>query len=184
MIKVQHIETDPLAPDTIEEVLGALERIIELTGRTLGLESYQKAKDYLHQNPSQDLVLDDPQLQSKYGGKVVKAASGYKEYRKIAKYFAVKSLITYCKLMNYLSLSREIMGKIASLPLYTAWENIGGQIIPQKQVELLFEDIKKTKIAELGRRPPFLRLLPRKLLRLEGPLRFICFGAVILPSHR
>lgn len=142
MIKVQHIETDPLAPDTIEEVLGALERIIELTGRTLGLESYQKAKDYLHQNPSQDLVLDDPQLQSKYGGKVVKAASGYKEYRKIAKYFAVKSLITYCKLMNYLSLSREIMGKIASLPLYTAWENIGGQIIPQKQVELLFEEIK------------------------------------------
>ena len=77
MIKVQHIETDPLAPDTIEEVLGALERIIELTGRTLGLESYQKAKDYLHQNPSQDLVLDDPQLQSKYGGKVVKAVSGY-----------------------------------------------------------------------------------------------------------
>ena len=132
MIKVQHIETDPLAPDTIEEVLGALERIIELTGRTLGLESYQKAKDYLHQNPSQDLVLDDPQLQSKYGGKVVKAASGYKEYSKIAKYFEVKSLITYCKLMNYLSLSREIMGKIASLPLYTAWENIGGQIIPQK----------------------------------------------------
>lgn len=145
VIKVQHIETDPLAPDTIEEVLGALERIIELTGRTLELESYQKAKDYLHQNPSQDLVLEDPRLQSKYGGKVVKAASGYKEYRKIAKYFAVKSLITYCKLMNYDSLSREIMGKIASLPLYTAWENMGGQIIPQKQVELLFEGIKKRK---------------------------------------
>ncbi len=146
VVKIQHIETDPLAPDTIQEVLGALERIIELTGRTLELESYQKAKDYLHQNPSQDLVLEDPRLQSKYGGKVVKAASGYKEYRKIAKYFAVKSLIEYCRLMNYATLSRDIIRKIASIPLYTVWENIGGQIIPQKQRELLFEDIKTKKI--------------------------------------
>ena len=86
-VKLQHIETDPLAPDTMQEVLVALDRIIELTGRTLHFTDKQKAKDYLHRNLDSDIVLDDPQTQKPYGGKIFKPAQGYREYRKILKYF-------------------------------------------------------------------------------------------------
>ena len=87
-VKLQHIETDPLAPDTMQEVLVALDRIIELTGRTLHFTDKQKAKDYLHRNLDSDIVLDDPQAQKRYGGKILKPAQGYREYRKILKYLS------------------------------------------------------------------------------------------------
>lgn len=41
VVKVQHIETNPFAPDTIQEVLAANERIIELTARYLKLSKTQ-----------------------------------------------------------------------------------------------------------------------------------------------
>ncbi len=43
VVKVQQIETDPLAPDTIQEVLRSLDRLIELTGRYLKLSDSQIA---------------------------------------------------------------------------------------------------------------------------------------------
>lgn len=44
VIKVQHIETNPLAPDTVQEIVSALERLVELTGRYLksSEENFQK----------------------------------------------------------------------------------------------------------------------------------------------
>jgi hypothetical protein len=41
IVKVQHIETNPFAPDTMEEIFFALDRIIELTGRYLKLPKAQ-----------------------------------------------------------------------------------------------------------------------------------------------
>ena len=44
IVKVQHIETNPFAPDTMQEILSALDRLIELTERYLLLdeEDYKK----------------------------------------------------------------------------------------------------------------------------------------------
>ena len=145
--KIQHIETNPLAPDTMEEILFVLNRIIFLTAKKFRLASLQEAKDFLHQHPFEDLVLEDSQVQKKYGGRIVKAAHGYKEYRKIAKYFAVKSLMDYCQLHNEKELSFLVIEKIVELPLYTKWQNVGGQIIPQKKLDELFEKITEKKVS-------------------------------------
>ena len=146
VVKAQHIETNPLAPDTIQEVLVALERLVELTARTLRLRKLQDAKDFLHQNPDSDLVLQDPQVQKKYGGRIYKGAQGYKEYRKIVKYFAVQSLMEYCHSQSCQTLTRQLIHQMESLPLYTQWDNLGGQIIPGQQVQELFRRIKEGEI--------------------------------------
>lgn len=146
VVKEQHIETNPLAPDTIQEVLLALDRLVELTARTLRAGSLQEAKDFLHQNPDSDLVLQDPQVQKKFGGRIYKGAKGYKEYRKIVKYFAVQSLMDYCHSQGHQSLTLQLLRQIQELPLHTQWDNLGGQIVPTQQVQQLFRRIKDREI--------------------------------------
>lgn len=177
-VKVQHIETNPLAPDTIQEVLTAIDRIIELTENYLKLspeecakvtdyngdqilledsrmkamnsrdaaELRQVAKDYLHQNPDSKFRLSDDRCQKKYGAVICKPAQSYKEYRRILKYFAAESLMEWVFKNNKETLSLEDLRKIESTPLYTEFVNAGGQVIPSKKIEELFEKIKSCKI--------------------------------------
>lgn len=157
--KVQHIETDPLAPDAMQEVLVALDRLILLTRdylkkiseeNVLSARTEQKelqaAKDYLHQNTEADFTLFDLQAQKKYGATIFKPVKAYKEYRKILKYFAARSIIEYCKSNGYEKFSREVLEKIEKISLFTEWTNAGGQIIPTIKINQLCEKIKSGQI--------------------------------------
>lgn len=157
--KIQHIETDPLAPDTMQEVIAALDRLIFLTSEYLkkigndymnGADTpekvYQAAKDFLHQNPQADFTLDDPVCQKKYGAVIIKPVQSYKMYRKIVKYFATRTLMEFCSSLNHEKLTFELVDKIRQFPLFTEWENAGGQIIPSDKIQELFTNIKKGEI--------------------------------------
>ena len=154
-VKVQHVETDPFAPDTMQEVLAAIGRIVELTGRHLKAqgdrralaaateeELHQVAKDFLHQNPDAQLVLEDARCQKKFGALIYKPVRGYREYRKILKYFAAATLADYCALRHIPTLTQEGLERIRALPLYTSWVNLGGQIMPAAQVDELLDYIR------------------------------------------
>ncbi len=153
--KVQCIETDPLAPDTMQEVMIALDRLIGLTAGYLKAtdseymenkntheEQYQAAKDFLHQNPEAEFTLDDSICQKKYGAVIFKPVQAYKMYRKIVKYFATRTLMEFCESLNQEMLTLDLVERIRKLPLYTEWENVGGQIIPSEKIKELFEAIK------------------------------------------
>ncbi len=153
--KVQFIETDPLAPDTMQEVMTALDRIIGLTvgylkeigneymeGKVTPEEQYQAAKDFLHQNAEAEFTLDDPVCQKKFGAVIIKPVQAYKMYRKIVKYFATRTLMSFCQDLNHEMLTVDLVERIRKLPLYTEWENVGGQIIPSEKVRELFDSIK------------------------------------------
>ncbi len=159
LVKVQHIETNPLAPDTVQEVVSAIERIIELTEKHLVNRGYEKvtgalteaermqvAKDFLHQNPSADFKLQDMRCQRKYGAVVLKPVKAYKEYRKIVKYFAVSVLMDYCSERGIECLSEGVFGDVSKIPLYTRWLNVGGQVIPEEKVFELFSKIKDGEV--------------------------------------
>ncbi len=158
-VKVQHIETDPLAPDTMQQILPALGRLIELTKIYLqdaGLESVcgakseaqklQAAKDFLHQNPGAEFELFDERAQKKYGAVILKPVKAYKEYRKIVKYFAARSIMEFCAQNKCKKLSAAALEKIMKIELYSKWTNAGGQIIPSKKVDELCAKIKARKI--------------------------------------
>lgn len=158
--KIQNIETDPLAPDTMQEVMTALERIINLTAEYLKNEDseymekadtpekvYQAAKDFLHQNPESEFVLEDSVCQKKYGAIIQKPVLAYKMYRKLVKYFATRTLMEFCQNLNCECLTLDLLERIRKLPLYTEWENVGGQIIPSAKVQELFTEIKNGSIS-------------------------------------
>lgn len=177
-IKVQHIETNPLAPDTAQEIVFSINRIVELTSRYLKLPSddcrkmtkenpspellekfrdmaksaknsgtlLQIAKDYLHQNPDSKFLLVDDRCQKKYGAVIYKPAQGYREYRRVLKYFAAETLMEYVLKNNRESLCKEDFAEIEKIPLYTKWLNAGGQLIPEEKVEELFARIKSRVI--------------------------------------
>lgn len=157
--KIQNIEFDPLAPDTMEEIAHALERLISLTADYLAesgdkkiteitkeSKRYQYAKDFLHKNPDAVFTLSDSQCQKKYGATICKPVRAYKTYRQIVKYFAVRTLMEYTKTLNSTVLTNEIMERIKKIPLFTEWENVGGQIMPHAKVEELFASIKDGSI--------------------------------------
>ncbi len=157
VVKVQHIETDPFAPDSIQEVLSAIRRIIDLTGKYLVEKGFEKAvkaqeegyealhqcaKDYLHQNPNAEFALFDREAQKKYGAEIHKPVRAYKTYRKIIKYFACSVLMEYCA-SSKSRITREALKYIVKqIPLYTEWVNAGGQIVPQLKIEELCARIK------------------------------------------
>lgn len=159
IVKVQHIETDPLAPDTMQDILASLSRIVELTARYLKTQNYapcvsaksesellQAAKDFLHQNPYEEFSLTDDRSQKRYGANILKPVQGYKEYRRIVKYFAARTIVEYCNIKKINSLSADILSEILSEQLFTEWQNVGGQIIPVEKITELFEKIKSHKI--------------------------------------
>ena len=158
-VKVQHIETDPLAPDTIQEVELALRRLIELTGQYLigqkneaalaarsKAELYTAAKDFLHQNQDADFTLIDKNAQKKYGARVIKPVKAYKAYRRIVKFFAARTLCEFCERNGKERLSSEDIFKISEMPLFSEWVNVGGQIIPEVRLAQLFGLIKERSI--------------------------------------
>lgn len=154
-VKVQNIETDPLAPDTMQEVLSAIDRIIGLTadylkknnlaalkGASTPEEIYQAAKDNLHQNTNMDFILKDMNCQKRYGAVILKPEKAYKMYRKVVKYFAARTILEFCQTHNRECLTLDLVEKIRKLPLYTEWENVGGQIMPSVKIQELFSEIK------------------------------------------
>lgn len=157
--KIQHIETDPFAPDTMQEIMGAIDRLIGLTAEILPSldadrankaktpeELYQAAKDFMHHNEKADYTLRDDVCQKKYGATVFKPVRAYKMYRKIIKFFATRTLLEYFEREKVSSLSIAVLAKIRQIPLFTEWENIGGQIIPTEKRLELFSKIKNGQI--------------------------------------
>ena len=140
-VKIQNIEYDPMAPDTMQEIMSAIERIITLTAEYLKVD-YQSAKDYMHQHPDSQFTLFDSTCQKKYGAEILKPVKAYKMYRKIVKYFATRELIDYCKMLNEKKLSLEVIQEIRKCQLFCEWENVGGQIIPSVKLQELFSLIK------------------------------------------
>ncbi len=76
IVKVQHIETNPLAPDTIQEVVIATKRLIELTERYLKLPN-ETLEQMTIQNPRPEFLYESRQ-------KVLNAAND-EEMHQVAK---------------------------------------------------------------------------------------------------
>lgn len=157
--KIQHIETDPLAPDSMQQILSSIGRLVELSKdhfQEIGLESVisaktekeklQAAKDFLHQNPEYEFTLFDAECQKKYGAKILKPVKAYKEYRKVLKYFASRSLVEFCDLEKCKKLDGATLEKILSIKLHTKWTNAGGQILPSEMLDEFSRLVKSKKI--------------------------------------
>jgi len=155
--KIQLIEYDYLAPDSINEIFEALQLLKKFTGIAYAKKNKKKYSD-------KEMTLVGEKLLEEKDEQVDKLeilAEGFENSRRktelikvLPAYGIFKELITYygiSQLVNYIAGEKidswEIFSK--TLPMdakRNAWENAGGQLLPKASVETLVKQIHSDKI--------------------------------------
>jgi hypothetical protein len=150
----QHIVTEALAPDTVEEILTALELLERWTGLALLRQKAIGGKDPANeaaQARGRQLLLEAPDQadaleiladgieNSRRPTRVLKAGGAYAIYREMAHHYAVCTLVEFME-------ERQVASVRALAPLLTLdrerrWANLGGQLVPGAELERLRQAI-------------------------------------------
>ena len=131
-IKVQHIETDYLAPDTAEEIINALELLEDWYAKAPASSDEDK------------FIIQAHNLERSNREQVIlKPAKAIKAYYQMLRYYAVKTLAVYMA-QNSETDFAGLHSRLNNGP-YTQrvkkWVNMGGQIVSSARVDRLRERI-------------------------------------------
>jgi hypothetical protein len=158
--KNQHIEFDPLAPDTAEEILGA-RRLLEIWTAKASLRNKKGRKpDALKEDDLirigrklltgnkkavQSLeIIGESMEKSNRPTIIINAADSYEAYGDMLHYYAVKNCLEYLQKNfkeNSYTLCKALHGKQER-----DWTNLGGQLVPTPEVNRLRSDIGSEKL--------------------------------------
>ena len=160
VMKVQNIEFDPFAPDTIEEIFHARHLLEIWTAKASLRKKGNSIKttddDKLSKLGRQLLagkeeiingleVLGENMENSKRKAVILKTYKAYHAYGDILHYYAVKNLLAYLKShpkATFSSMCNELKGKRKK-----EWTNLGGQIMQESDLEKLRSDIGSGKLS-------------------------------------
>jgi hypothetical protein len=157
--KIQNIEFDSLAPDTVEEMFHARHLLEIWTAKAKLRQQSSSIK-----NDEKELIRIGRELLSGAEKKIVqldilgenmekserkvvilKAHKSYHAYADMIHYYAVKNLLDYLKANS--SGTFTAMCKTLKGNRLTKWINLGGQLIPEKDVDQIRSDIGSGKLA-------------------------------------
>jgi hypothetical protein len=154
LVKTQHVEFDPLAPDTVEEIIRAMGLLETWTGaaarrsgRALPADAAELAQAgrTLLTGPSEDVdaleVLGENIEKSTRKVVVLRAQAAYGAYRQMLLTYAVRHVAEYLESAPEADI--EEVASDVSLSRVSDWVNLGGQLIPAEQVDALRQDIRK-----------------------------------------
>jgi hypothetical protein len=157
--KIQNIEFDALAPDTIEEIINA-RRLLEIWTAKARLIQQGKSIDTLNETDliklgkdllsNNEVVVNKLEIcgerleKSKRKVVIIKTHRAYHAYADMLIYYAVKNLLEYMNSDNKITL--DTMGKSLSSERKSNWTNLGGQLILTEDVDKLRNDIGKKKL--------------------------------------
>ncbi len=157
--KTQHIEFDAFAPDTMEEVMEAMVLLEKWTGkaewlkkgRTTGIkdsdliEAGRKVLNGDEKYADTLRILGENMENTKRDTVIVKAHKAYHAYRDILTHYAVNNLLEYIRRQEKPSLS--LMHQALKGKRRHNWVNLGGQIMPQEDLDKLKKDIGTGKLS-------------------------------------
>jgi hypothetical protein len=160
VMKVQNIEFEPFAPDTIEEIFHA-RHLLEIWTAKAGLRKKGDASSSKDNGKLSKLgrellsgkediidgleVLGENMENSRRKEVILKPYKAYHAYGDILHYYAVKNLLA-CMNTNpkatFSSMCNDLKGKRE-----TEWNNLGGQIMKTKDLDKLRSDIGSGKLS-------------------------------------
>lgn len=155
--KSQYIEYDYLAPDSVNEILSALALLKKATAKAWAQKNrkamderslLQKGKELLEQEP--DLVnrlaiFTDGFENSNRKVQLLKVAQAYTVFRRLLIYHAVQQLlelVEFKKIRSWQQLQQQLPAK----PLRRSWKNMGGQLIPEEELQSLLRRVRSGNI--------------------------------------
>ncbi|MHC5074262.1 MAG: DUF4954 family protein, partial [Planctomycetota bacterium] len=156
--KIQNIEFNCLAPDTVEEILQGL-RLLEIWTAKAKLRKNGDPIDEKSENELADMgrellsnkdnlegleVLGENMEKSRRKVFIIKPYEGYYAYRDMLYYYAVKNLTDYITTNDS---SFSDMCDVLADRCEREWTNLGGQLIPTTDVDRLRSDVGKGELA-------------------------------------
>jgi hypothetical protein len=157
--KSQHIEFEALAPDTAEEILRA-RRLLEIwTAKAVLREKDGKiderkedgllrmGRELLSKKEKLVRTLEvrgDGMEKSRRSTAIMNVVEGYNAYGDMLHYYAVKNCLEYLQKngqQNFASLCKALKGAPER-----GWTNLGGQLVPTREVDRLRADIGLGKL--------------------------------------
>ena len=160
IMKVQNIEFEPFAPDTIEEIFHA-RHLLEIWTAKASLRKKGDSTNVKDNNKLSKLgrellsgkediinrleVLGENMENSRRKQVILKPYEAYHAYRDILHYYAVKNLLNYLKSnpkATFSSMCKDLKGKREK-----EWINLGGQIMKRTDLDKLRSDIGSGKLS-------------------------------------
>jgi hypothetical protein len=152
--KLQHIEYDYLAPDSVNEIFFALDQLRKFTAEAY----HQKHKSSIAADKvleEGDRLLNDPKTDfremeilatgyecSHRPVQLIKVKEAYLIYKQLVTYYGVMQLLHHIEKNGIESLDK-LSDSLPANPVRNTWSNIGGQLIPQASVKGLLKGIKE-----------------------------------------
>jgi hypothetical protein len=158
VFKIQRLEFNYLAPDTINEIIGAIALLEQMVG-TAWLQHHKKPNRSQKGNRQKGCEL----LTAQYSGladleilagkfennqrkvRILKVQQAWNSYREMLRLYVFETILLFCKNNN--------IQKINTLRKYHTdnnripqWENVGGQLILSEKLESLKRSIKKNTV--------------------------------------
>jgi hypothetical protein len=139
-VKVQHIETDYLTPDTVEEIIAALSFLEKRLG-----EAENSLSEKLDGDQSIQVIACRDLERSQRKQVIIKPAQAIAAYRRMLHWYAAKTLAVFLDSRPEPGITA--LGKLPKqrgMPPwgnFSAWTNMGGQIVPTHRVDELRRDI-------------------------------------------
>jgi hypothetical protein len=155
--KLQHIEYDFLAPDSVNEIFSALDVLKKLTAQARSKnEPDDGTTAVLLQE--RERILEDP---SNTTGSITISNSGfenssrpvciskvneaYRIYKDLVIYYGITNLIDFISSHSVNSF-HELIKALPKHPVRLQWVNIGGQLLPANSLNSVLQDIKSNTI--------------------------------------
>lgn len=158
--KTQYLEYDYLAPDSINELFTSVELLEKWVGKAWYLKEkpgksapaaatcISKGKELLQTGDSaiNDLEIVAEGIENaKRKTVITKAAKAWQIYKELIAYYGVQQLLLFIKETKIHSLA-ELKSALPAVSVRGEWLNIGGQLMPADEVQLLKEKIKDNRI--------------------------------------
>lgn len=150
--KTQHIETNYLAPDSVYDIINAI-KILKMQienawkqekGMAIPIE---KIIDEHYDDAKKLFVNAENAEHSKRKVKILKAIDAYKSYHEMLVWYGVTTLAEYFVKTNKSILNFQMAKENIEINNFDfSWVNIGGQLVPEKKLKVLFSEIKSNKL--------------------------------------
>ncbi|MBQ6726077.1 MAG: DUF4954 family protein [Bacteroidales bacterium] len=156
--KLQNIEQQVFAPDTIEEIIRAMELLELWTGKAwttreskslLPDETRKKGREILTNNNIERLdVFADRVENSRRKVRIIKPREAYRAYYEMLMYYAAKNIL------KYIGQNTEVLPNLDNLATggtrEKKWINLGGQLVTETDFQEICEDIVSGELSTWG----------------------------------
>lgn len=157
--KIQHIEYDYLAPDTVNEMFSSIELFENYVGKAaIKYSEQEKASEELRIKLGRKLLTEKNKLindldvladgieNAKRPVRILKIQKAYDLFKLMIRFYGVSQLIRYAEKKNEFSV-RNLVDHLSNENLERdAWLNVGSQLMPEKTVQELRKKIRTGKL--------------------------------------